>query len=107
LLFDDIPLGKIFKRDPEGLIHMLDRRNPTPIRVLYAVITIKEGTRVVITSNIPFDRLLTLHKTPSEQVDAIRRRVTVVEATEPFPLTTVTQENFQQLKDSPDVFHPN
>jgi hypothetical protein len=107
LLFDDVHLAKIFKKDIEGFIHLLDRRNPSPIRVLYDVITIKRGVRTVILSNISFNKLLILLKVPSEQINAIKRRTTVVEAKESFPLTIVNEENFQETKNNSDIFHPN
>jgi DNA polymerase III delta prime subunit len=106
-LFDDLALFKIFKKSPEELIHFLDRHNPSPIRVLYGICTIKDKV-VVVTHNIPFDTGLAKLKFDPEQNNAIRRRVTSIETGDNLlPLAFPTTDNIDELKSNSDIYHPD
>lgn len=106
-ILDDLPLQDIFKKKGEKLIHLLDRRNPTSIRILFQSITINSNTTMAITSNIPFDTLLKLLKISPKHIDPICRRTAAVEVTDKLPIIIPTKENLQQLKDNLDIYHPN
>lgn len=106
-LFDDLALFKIFKKSPEELIHFLDRHNPSPIRVLYGICTLRDKV-VVVTHNIPFDTGLAKLKFEPEQNNAIKRRVTSIDTGDnPLPLAFPTTDNIDELKSNSDIYHPN
>jgi hypothetical protein len=107
ILFDDLPLSKIFKHKEEELIHFLDRRNPTNINIRYEILNVNANKSAIITSNLSFDHLVELLKINPTQIDAIKRRIKTVEINEPFPIIPATPENINDLKKNLSIFHPN
>jgi hypothetical protein len=108
LLFDDFPLEKIFKNKPEELIHFVDRRNPSPVRVLYGIIIIQIDLKVILISNIKLNSILKVLNFSIEQTEAINRRIINIETTnEPFPLVFPNKDNIEELKKNLDIYHPN
>jgi len=84
IIFDDFSVAHW---PPTAAIHLLDWNKSSGINVKHSHVEIPPFTRKIVTFNLEFDQWLP-EKTPYDQMEAVKRRVTIVEVTQKLFRTT-------------------